>query len=91
MDLYEKVHILVKMIGFSSRTGKCTLRNDKLLNTCPVIFSGFLDAVIKQFLSKEKLLANKRKQSLPLKIFGGFSFRDLSFRGLSFKVLDLRS
>ena len=59
--------------------------------TSPVIFSGFLDVVIKQFLSKEKLLGKRRKQSFSLKNIRGLSFRGLSFRGFSFKVLDLRS
>ena len=52
----------------------CTMaenRGRKLLNTCPVIFSGLLDAVIKQFLSKEKLLGKRRKQSFPLKNIWG--------------------
>ena len=35
------------------------------LNSCTFIFSGFLDAVIKQFLSKEQLFRNRRKQSFP--------------------------
>ena len=38
----------------------------KLLNSCTVIFLEFLDAVIRQFLSKEQLLQNcGRKQSFP--------------------------
>ena len=34
------------------------------LDSCTVMFSGFLDAVIKQFLSKEQLLRDRRKQRL---------------------------
>ena len=52
----------------------------KLLNISPVIFSGFLDAIIKQFLSKEKLL---RKAKLSLETY----LRVLVFDVLAFEVL----
>ena len=76
------------MVEVFSHTGRCRQDNGRNCLTCTlVIFSGFLDAVIKQFLFKEQLLRNRRKQSFPKKIFGSLSFRGLSFRGLSFRGL----
>ena len=94
MVLSEKVYILVKTIGFCGRVD-CTMA-ETAFNTCPVIFSGFLDAVIKQFLSKGKLLGKRRKQNFPLKnirvlVFEVLAFDVLVFEVLVFEVLDLRS
>ena len=63
------------MVGVFSHAGRCRQDNDRSCST--VTFLGFLVAVIKQFLSKEQLLRNRRKQSVPYKIFVGLSFRQL--------------
>ena len=67
-NLKKKSKIVVNMIEFSAiREDVDRTMAETALHfyTCTVIFSGFLDAVMKQFLSKEKLLSKRRKQSFP--------------------------
>ena len=82
MDLSEKVHILVKMIRFLSHMLKMWTRQwPKLLDICPVIFSGVLNT---QCVMKK----TKTKLSL-VKYSGDLVFEVLAFKVLVFEVLDL--
>ena len=93
MDLSEKVHIFVKMIGFSSRPERRRLhsaRGQNCLTLVQLYSQDFWTQSSSNFSARKTVRKKRRKQALPGKISGSFSFRRLRFRSLSFRGLSFR-
>ena len=92
LDLSGKVHILVKMVEFSTRTERCRLHNSRNCSTLVQLYSQDFWTQSSRSFSPRKTVRKKTKTKPSLEKHSGvLTFEVFVFEVLVFEFLDLRS